>query len=186
MGVHSSLDHLKIRIFPLSLSGTVFSWFLALSPNSINTWSQLEHKFHEYFYNGDNELRLCDLISVRQNLDEPIAEYIRRFRDTKNRCYSLIISEKNLVELALNGLRSHIKEKSEGYEFLTINQVLQRALAQESRSKESKFKSDRLGMHMLHSDSSDDENSEVYVAEFVWSSSDIPSTCASLKPISKI
>src|SRR6185436_5767890 len=59
------------------------------------------------------------------------------------------------------------------------------ALAQESRSKESKFKSDRLRMHMLHGDSSDDENSEVYAAEFVWSSNDKPSTCASLKPIPK-
>ena len=42
----------------------------------------------------------------------------------KNRCYSLVISEKDLAELALNGLRSHIKEKLEGYEFLTVNQVL--------------------------------------------------------------
>ena len=50
----------------------------------------------------------------------------------KNRRYSLVISEKDLVELALNGLRSHIKEKLEGYEFLNVNQVLQRALAQES------------------------------------------------------
>jgi hypothetical protein len=48
--------------------------------------------------------------------------------------------------LALNGLRSHIKEKLEGYEFITINQVLQRALAQESQSKDSNPKSDRLGM----------------------------------------
>ena len=40
-------------------------------------------------------------------------------------------------------------------------------------------------MHMLHGDFSDDENSEVYAAEFVWSSSDKPSTCASLKPILK-
>ena len=58
-------------------------------------------------------------------------------------------------------------------------------MAQESRSKESKFKSDRLGMHMVHGDSSDNGNSEVYAAEFVWSSSDKPSTCASLKPIPK-
>ena len=137
------------------------------------------------FYNGDNELRLCHLISVRQNLDDPIDEYIRRFRDTKNRCYSLIISEKNLVELALNGLRSHIKEKPEGYEFLTINQVLQRALAQESRSKDSRPKSDRLGIHVLNCDSSDDESNQIYVAEFVWSSNHKPSTCASLKPIPK-
>ena len=97
----------------------------------------------------------------KQKHEESIAEYIRRFRYTKNWCYRLVISEKDLAELALNGLRSHIKEKLEGYEFLTINQVLQRALVQEIWSKDSKFKSDRLGMHMLHGDSSDDENSEV-------------------------
>ena len=79
----------------------------------------------------------------------------------------MIIFKKDLAKLALNGLRYHIKEKLEGYEFLTINQVLQRGLAQESRHKDSKFKSDRLGMHVLHCDSSDDENSEVYAAEFV-------------------
>ena len=84
MGFHSSLDHLKFRIFPLSLSGTVFSWFSALSSNSIHTWSQLEHKFHEHFYSGDNELRLSHLTSVRQKSDESVADYVRRFRDTKN------------------------------------------------------------------------------------------------------
>ena len=89
-------------------------------------------KFHEHFFNGDNELRLCHLTSVKQKHDEFVAEYIRRFRDTKNQCYSLVISEKDLTELALNGLRTHIKEGLEGYEFLTVNQVLQRALAQES------------------------------------------------------
>ena len=98
----------------------------------------------------------------------------------------MVISEKDLAKLALNGLRSHIKEKLEGYEFLTINQVLQRALAQESRSKDAKYKSNRLGVHVLHGESSNDENNEVYAAEFVWSSNDKPSTCASLKPIPKI
>ena len=102
-------------MFPLSLSGTAFSWFSALAPNSIQTWSQLERKFHEHFLNGDNELRLCHLTSVKQKHDESVAEFVRRFRDTKNRCYSLVISEKDLAELALNGLRSHIKEKIEGY-----------------------------------------------------------------------
>ena len=64
----------------------------------------------------------------------------------RHQCYSLVISEKDLADLALNGLRSHIKEKLEGYEFLTVNQVLQRALAQESRSKDAKFKPDRLSI----------------------------------------
>jgi len=38
---------------------------------------------------------------------------------------------------------------------------------------------------VLHGESSNDENSEVYAVEFVWSSNDKSSTCASLKPISK-
>jgi len=105
MVIHGSLDHLKIRMFPLSLSGTAFSWFSALAPNSIQTRSQLECKFHEYFFNGDNELRLCHLTSVKQKHDESVAEYIRRFRDTKNQCYNLIISKKDLAEFAFNGLR---------------------------------------------------------------------------------
>ena len=50
MGIYGSLDLLKIRIFPLSLSGTAFSWFSALAPNSIQTWYQLERKFHEHFF----------------------------------------------------------------------------------------------------------------------------------------
>ena len=70
-------------MFPLSLSGTAFSWFSALAPNSVQTCSQLERKFHEHFYNGDNKLRLYHLTSVKQKHDELVADYIRRFRDTK-------------------------------------------------------------------------------------------------------
>ena len=37
MRIYGSLDHLKIRMFPLSLSGTAFSWFSALAHNSVQT-----------------------------------------------------------------------------------------------------------------------------------------------------
>ena len=40
-------------------------------------------------------------------------------------------------------------------------------------------------MHVLQGEPSDDEDNEVYAAEFVWSSNDKSSTCASLKPIPK-
>ena len=87
--------------------------------------------------------------------------------------------------MVLNGLRSHIREKLEGYDFLTINQVLQKALAQESRSKDARSKSDRPNIHVLNNDSSDDKNGEVYAAEFVWPSKAKSYSCASLKPIHK-
>jgi hypothetical protein len=54
-------DALKVRLFSLSLSGTAFSWVSSLALNSICSWEQLEHKFHDHFYSGDNELNFCQI-----------------------------------------------------------------------------------------------------------------------------
>jgi hypothetical protein len=116
------------------LSGIAFSWFSALPPGSILTWVHLEQKFHDHFCSGENELKLSHLTSVKQQHDEFIVDYIKRFRDIKNRCFSLTISDKDLADLAFNGLCSYVKEKLEGHLFSSVNQVLDRALAQESRS----------------------------------------------------
>jgi hypothetical protein len=70
-------------LFSLSLTGNAFSWFASLPVNSICTWEQLEQKFHDHFYSGDNELRLSHLTSIKQKHDELITSYIRRFRETK-------------------------------------------------------------------------------------------------------
>ena len=106
LGTYSSIDHFKIRLFPCHYLVLLSHNFQHLSPDSIYTWSQLQHKFHEHLFSGDNELRLSHLTLVRQKYDESVAEYIRRFRDTKNQCYNLIISKKDLAEFAFNGLRS--------------------------------------------------------------------------------
>jgi hypothetical protein len=45
-GEASANDALKLKMFPLSLSVTAFTWFTSLAPNSIFTWAQLEQKFH--------------------------------------------------------------------------------------------------------------------------------------------
>jgi hypothetical protein len=121
-----------LRIFPLSLSGTAFTWFTSLAPNSIFTWAQLEHKFHEYFYSGDTDLRLSHITAIKQKHNEPIVDYIRRFRDTRNQCFNLNISDKNLADLAYLGSTPHLKEKSESRVFSNVSQVLRRALICES------------------------------------------------------
>ena len=125
-GEASASDALKLRLFPLSLSGTAFNWFTSLAPNSVHTWSQLEQKFHEYFYTGDTKLRLSHLTSIRQKYNEPVADYIRRFRETRNRCFKLIISDKDLADLAYSGLLSHLKEKLESHDFLDVSQCYKR------------------------------------------------------------
>jgi hypothetical protein len=67
-----------------------------------------------------------------------MAEYMRRFRDTQNKCYSLTIGEKDLAEMVFAGLMSSIKDKLEGHDFSDMNQVLQHALAHENHTKEVK------------------------------------------------
>jgi hypothetical protein len=74
----------KIRMFPLSLTGVAFNYFSSLPPNSIDSWVSLEQKFHDYFYNGEEELRLSDLTSLRQKYTETISDYFRRFREVRN------------------------------------------------------------------------------------------------------
>jgi hypothetical protein len=75
-----------IRLFSLSLTDTTFAWFAALPPNSIYSWGDLEHKFHEHF-SLDNELELVDLAALRQGWDDLVNDYIRRFQDTINQCF---------------------------------------------------------------------------------------------------
>jgi hypothetical protein len=71
------MDVHKVRLFPLSLSGTAFNWFTSLPASSIDTWANLEQKFHEYFYNGEVELRLSYLTAVRQKYNEMVGEYMK-------------------------------------------------------------------------------------------------------------
>jgi hypothetical protein len=89
----------------------------------------LEEKFHEYFYNGETELKLSNLTSVRQRYTKMVLEYIKRFRETKNKCYSLRVREKDLTNLAFEGLLSYLQEKLEG-------QVLQRTVAHENWARD--------------------------------------------------
>jgi hypothetical protein len=65
-------------------------------------------------------------------------EYLKRFRETWNRCYDLTIGEKDLAELAFVGLSSHLREKMEGYDFADVNQVLQCAMVHENRARDNR------------------------------------------------
>jgi hypothetical membrane protein len=78
---------------------------------------QLEQKFHKYFYSGDTELRLSHLTVIKQKHNEPVVDYIRRFRDTRNWCFNLNIYDKDFANLAYSGWSPHLKEKLESYIF---------------------------------------------------------------------
>jgi DNA repair ATPase RecN len=87
---------------------------MSLAPNIVNTWHTLEQKFHGYFYNGEVELRLSDLMSIRQKYAKTVPKYLRQFRETRKKCYNLTIGKKDLADLAFAGLSPYLKEKMEG------------------------------------------------------------------------
>jgi hypothetical protein len=64
------------------------------------------------------------LIAIKQRHNEPIAEYIRRFRDTRNQCFNLNIYDKYLVDLAYSGLTPHLRDKLESHVLSIVSQVL--------------------------------------------------------------
>jgi hypothetical protein len=178
----------KIRMFPLSLTGTAFNWFTSLPPNSIDSWDSLEPKFHDYFYNGEVELRLSDLTSLRQKYTKTISDYLRWFREVRNRCYNLTITEKDLVDLAFIGLTPYVRDKLEGQEFSDTNQLLQRVLPYENRAKSSQFwdnankNSFLILINYVDEEVEDEEGNEICVAKWVEKSRDKPISCSFLKP----
>ena len=88
----------------MSLSGLAFTWFTMLPANSIIFWADLEKQFHQFFYFGIEEMKLTDLTNLRQRNDESVAAFIQRFRDVNNRCFSLVLSNQQLAEVAFQEL----------------------------------------------------------------------------------
>ena len=89
---------------------------------------------------GHNEDKLSDLASVRQGQNESVLDYFQRFKAIKKSCFNLTIFEKDLANLAYNGLRSYLKEKLDGFDFITINQLQMRAIELEFKFKNAIFR----------------------------------------------
>jgi hypothetical protein len=143
----------------------------------------LEQKFHDHFFSVDYEL---DLVTLPQEKDESVSDYIRRFRDTRNRCFQIHLTDKQLTGIDFDGLCYYLKEKLEGIQFFTLAQLHQRALACESWSKEL-VKMVHHNVHIVehNQSSSDDEPKEVYTAEIVCPEQAKSSACSSLQSVQK-
>jgi hypothetical protein len=109
---------------------------------------------------------LTDLTSVRQNKEESVSDYLKRFKEVKNCCFNLSLTDSNLADLAARGLRHAIRDRLEDVEFHTLTNVLVRGMAQELKLNKEKehSKPRRSNVHVVEYDfdSSYDEN-EVYV-----------------------
>jgi hypothetical protein len=112
-------------------------------------------------------------VQVRQKRGETVAEYIQCFREVKNRCYSIRISEKEAVELATLGLVKPIRDLVFQLEFNSLAHLVQKMTVYEQRHPElyqDKFK--RQVVMVDAEDSEDDQ--EIAVVEWTRGAKPVP------------
>jgi hypothetical protein len=51
---------------------------------------------------------------LKQKYTKIISDYLRRFREVRNRCYNLTIAEKDLADLAFASLTPYLRDKLDG------------------------------------------------------------------------
>ena len=113
-------------------------------------------------------MKLTDLTSLRQRNDESVFAFIQRFRDIKNRCYSLVLSDQLLAGVAFQGLLLHIKEKYASQEFDSISQMVHR-MTGEVRPYEQKRNNFQKKVNFAEStDYPDSDEEEEMVASVEW------------------
>ncbi|KAK1670850.1 hypothetical protein QYE76_059009 [Lolium multiflorum] len=133
LGPASVSDQLRVRLFSQSLTGSAFGWYTSLPPDSIRTWKQLEEQFHMQYHSEASESGIADLAQLRQKRGETVTEYIQRFRNLRNRCYSVRITEKEAVELAVAGLATPLKDMASQADYPSLAHMVQKLSAYEQR-----------------------------------------------------
>nr|BAI39940.1 hypothetical protein [Oryza sativa Indica Group] len=96
---------------------------------------------------GVHEMKLSDLTTIKQRHDEPVHEYIQRFREMRNKCYSLSLTD---AQLAIWLFRRFAKARKNSRKF------------------------NHVCPYIYGSDDDDDDDSEIAAAEWVRSKKVIP------------
>ncbi|KAK1651064.1 hypothetical protein QYE76_068869 [Lolium multiflorum] len=182
LGMASASDQLRVRCFSQSLTGPAFGWYTSLQPNSVRSWKQLEEQFHTQYHSEATEAGIAELAQVRQRRGETVSEYIQRFRTVKNRCYSVHLTEKEAVELAVAGLAASFKDLTFQVEYNSLTHLVSRLTLYEQRHPELYQDKFKRAITLVNADEDEDsaEDQEVAVAE--WTRTPVPVSCKWVNP----
>ena len=88
------------------------------------TWADLEKQFHKYFFSRVHEKKITDLVTLKQHNDASVESFVQRLREVKNKCYSLVLDDRQLADLAFQGLLPHIRDKYASQEFESLSHLV--------------------------------------------------------------
>jgi hypothetical protein len=100
------------------------------------------------------------LAQVRQKRGETIAEYIQRFREVKNQCYSTHITENEAVELASLGQAKPIKDMGFQLEFNSLAHLVQKLTSYEQHHPEIYQDKFKCQITLINTEDADDSGEE--------------------------
>ncbi|KAJ9547367.1 hypothetical protein OSB04_019910 [Centaurea solstitialis] len=98
-------DAIRLRVFPLTLTGEAKAWLRSLEPSSITTWEGLRSKCLSRFFPPSKIDKLrAEIRSFRQDDEETISESWERFKHLLNSCPSHGLSKSEQVQTFYSGL----------------------------------------------------------------------------------
>jgi recombinational DNA repair protein (RecF pathway) len=105
-----------------------------------------------------------------------VAEYIQRFREVKNRCYSTRISEKEAVEVASLGLLKPIKDLAFQLDFNSLAHLVQKLMTYEQHHPELYQDRFKCQVTLINTEDAEDsgDDQEVAVAEWTRGANPVP------------
>ncbi|VFQ87000.1 unnamed protein product [Cuscuta campestris] len=87
MNVVTFLEEVLCRSFPATLDGLASEWFNELLEGKIDSWEDLAQRFLVHFAGNKTKLHFSHLVSVRQRPDEPLREFLARWKLETTRVY---------------------------------------------------------------------------------------------------
>jgi hypothetical protein len=108
------------------------------------------------------------LAQVRQKRGETVAEYIHRFKDVRNCCYSSRISEKEAISLVGTGLAKLIKDVAFTMDFNSLAHMVHKLTAYEQYRPELYVDKFKRNVNVVDAPDSEEDGEEQEVALAEW------------------
>ncbi|XP_050222299.1 uncharacterized protein LOC126672393 [Mercurialis annua] len=163
-----------------------FTWYSRLSPNSVDTWKDLEILFHEELYRAPPDVTLADLARISQLPNKSTEKYIGRFRNLRTRC-STKMFEADCVPMVVRGMSFTMREHFEGHRFRDLFELTNRVTSYERLLQEKEqrrgaskgtYYKDQLDVAVISDSEDSGSEDEVNMAEFLGTK---PLECSALR-----
>jgi hypothetical protein len=117
------------------------------------------------------------LAQVRQKRGETIVEYIQRFGEVKNRCYSTQITEKEAVKLTSLDLAKSINDMGFQLEFNYLAHLVQKLTSYEQCHPDIYQDKFKRQITLVNTEDAEDSGEEQEVAVAEWTQGANPVSC---------